>query len=265
MNQYDRPSFTGGRNIALKTPPHLFDRTVAFYRDILGLSLIEQQSHSIVFAFGTNRLWIDKVEQLSQAELWLEVITDDLEAAERYLDQRQMTRRDEIEPLPDGFAGFWIATPADIITLVRAPERAGEMSEAIIRTNISSHIQDLERQLRDATLRNDVAQHDQLLADTWMNTNANGSVTTKAQLLQLLREQPFTFVSIEEEDVAIQVYAGCAVVTGRSLRRRLGRDGREVTLTVRFTRVYASRDDRWQVISAHATPIVEPGRIGSLH
>jgi hypothetical protein len=28
--------FRGGRNIALKVLPHWFDRTVAFYRDVLG-------------------------------------------------------------------------------------------------------------------------------------------------------------------------------------------------------------------------------------
>jgi len=37
-----------------------------------------------------------------------------------------IARRDEIEPLPDGFAGFWIAAPADIITLIRTPERTSD-------------------------------------------------------------------------------------------------------------------------------------------
>ena len=32
-----QPEFTGGRNIAMKVPPHLWEETVAFYRDLLGM------------------------------------------------------------------------------------------------------------------------------------------------------------------------------------------------------------------------------------
>ena len=47
-------------------------------------------------------------------------------------------------------------------------------------------IRDLEHQLRVATMQNDIDLHTRLLADTWPNTNANGTITTKAQLLALL-------------------------------------------------------------------------------
>jgi hypothetical protein len=36
--------FVGGRNIAMKVPPHLYEATVQFYRDVVGLGLIENQS-----------------------------------------------------------------------------------------------------------------------------------------------------------------------------------------------------------------------------
>jgi hypothetical protein len=35
-----------------------------------------------------------------------------------YFRKNSFIRRDEIEPLPDGFKGFWIANPANIIHLV---------------------------------------------------------------------------------------------------------------------------------------------------
>jgi hypothetical protein len=63
-------------------------------------------------------LWIDKIEGISQAEIWLEVITDDAETAAKYFDEKHCVRRDEIEKLPKGFRGFWIANPADIIHLI---------------------------------------------------------------------------------------------------------------------------------------------------
>lgn len=121
----NKPSFTGGRNIAMKVPPHLYDATVRFYRDVAGLPVIDELAPSVVFRFGANQLWIDSVDGMSQAEIWLELNTDDVPAAAARLTASGAVRRDEIEALPQGFEGFWISSPASIIHLVCAkPETA---------------------------------------------------------------------------------------------------------------------------------------------
>ena len=51
-------SFAGGRNIALKAPPHQFDATVRLYRELVGLGVLEEHPPDVAFAFGANRLWI---------------------------------------------------------------------------------------------------------------------------------------------------------------------------------------------------------------
>lgn len=112
------PPWTAGRNIAMKVPPHLYEATVHFYRDVVGLRQLEKRLPFVVFEFGANQLWLDNVPALSQAEVWLELATDDLAAAAQYLKQANVVRCDEIEPLPEGFEGFWIANPASIIHLV---------------------------------------------------------------------------------------------------------------------------------------------------
>jgi catechol 2,3-dioxygenase-like lactoylglutathione lyase family enzyme len=120
--------FAGGRNIAMKVPPHQWDDTVRFYRDVLGLAVIEHEPTdppSVGFAFGANQLWIDRVEHFSQAELWLELSADDVEGAATRLKEAGIVRCDEIEPLGDGFDGFWIANPAGIIHLVSKPDQRG--------------------------------------------------------------------------------------------------------------------------------------------
>jgi hypothetical protein len=106
----------GGRNIAMKVPSHQWDDTVRFYREVVGLEEVESLRPSVVFALGANRLWIDRCGHLSQAEIWLELVTEDVHrAAERLAG---VARRDDIEPLPDGFPGFWIQSPASIVHLV---------------------------------------------------------------------------------------------------------------------------------------------------
>jgi hypothetical protein len=121
---------------------------------------------------------------------------------------------------------------------------------------IEATILRLERDGREATLRNDVEAWDALLADTWVNTNADGTTTTKSQLLRLLRERPFAFVAIEDDDVEVRLHAGAAVVTGRSSRSMRGVGDALIERRVRFTRVYVLEDGRWQVAAAQATPIV---------
>ncbi len=112
------PHFVPGNNIALKVPPHEFDATVAFYRDVLGFPLLEKDGESVGIDFNGKNLWIDRVETVSHAEVWLEICADDIPAAEAYFEEKGVTRRDEIETLPEDFTGFWIATPSNLIHLV---------------------------------------------------------------------------------------------------------------------------------------------------
>jgi catechol 2,3-dioxygenase-like lactoylglutathione lyase family enzyme len=116
------PKFSPGKNIAMKVPVHEFDSTVAFYRDILGFEEVDASSlgniESVTFKFGDKTLWIDRIPGISQAELWLEVVTENIEVASEYFEKNSCIRRDEIEPLPKGFKGFWLTNPANIIHLV---------------------------------------------------------------------------------------------------------------------------------------------------
>ncbi|MEQ8402798.1 MAG: hypothetical protein RIB53_19680 [Roseitalea porphyridii] len=119
--------FSGGKNIAMKVPPNQYEQTVAFYRDILGLEEIGGPSGEAVgFKFGANNLWIDKVSAMSQAELWLEIVTDDTKKAAEVLDEAGVARCDEIEDLGKDFDGYWISSPASIIHLVDAKDGSWE-------------------------------------------------------------------------------------------------------------------------------------------
>lgn len=117
-----QPKWAGGRNIALKVPQHQFEATVDFYANVLGLQPWPEESQSVSFVFGSQRLWIDLCPGLSQAEIWLEVVTDDVEGAAQALAERGVARCDAIEPLPEDSRGFWISSPCQIIHLVTAPE-----------------------------------------------------------------------------------------------------------------------------------------------
>lgn len=122
MNSGFRP----GRNMAMKVPAHEYERTVAFYRDVLGFESLPAPADSATattrFRFGEQVLWIDRVAGISQAEIWLEIVADDVETAARHLEAADCSRRDEIEALPTGAGAFWISSPCNIIHLVTAAQ-----------------------------------------------------------------------------------------------------------------------------------------------
>lgn len=117
------PGCEGGKNIAMKVPPHQYHQTVAFYRETLGLETISGPfGNAVGFNFGANNLWIDKIATMGQAELWLEIVTDDTREAAALLREAGVVRCDEIENLGEGFDGYWISSPASIIHLVDAKD-----------------------------------------------------------------------------------------------------------------------------------------------
>lgn len=76
-----RPRFVGGKNIVIKVPRYRFEETVAYDRDVLGLPSLGGEGDSVSFRFGAMRLWLDRVDRQSQTDVWLELFTDDPDAA----------------------------------------------------------------------------------------------------------------------------------------------------------------------------------------
>jgi hypothetical protein len=113
---------TGGVDIAVKVPPHQYSATVAFYGEVLGLKPVTDKAPAVAFEFGPNRLWIDESPGLSQAEVWLELFTEEFAAAATHLELAGVVRCDAIEPLPADFRGGWIMNPANIVHMVREPD-----------------------------------------------------------------------------------------------------------------------------------------------
>jgi len=96
-------------------------------------SLSPGDVETVTFKCGEKNLWIDKIPCSSQAEIPLKAITEDIAMASEYLKKHNCIRRDEIEPLPEDFRGFWITSPCDIIHLIK------EVYYLIRHTTISSN------------------------------------------------------------------------------------------------------------------------------
>lgn len=115
--------FEGGVNIAIKIPKSKYDETVTFYRDILKLEVLEKpidnptvsRTHQV--KFGNNIVWLDCVDNYTHSETWLELNTEDVGNATRYLTSKGINTCDEFEKLPDDM--HWITDPAGTVLIIK--------------------------------------------------------------------------------------------------------------------------------------------------
>ncbi|OPC37797.1 VOC family protein [Elizabethkingia miricola] len=110
------PEFEAGINIAIKIPKSKYEKTVAFYRDILKLEVEEKpienptvsRTHQV--KFGHNIIWLDNY---THSETWLQLTVPNVEEATDYLQAKGIDTCDELEELPENM--HWITDPAGTV------------------------------------------------------------------------------------------------------------------------------------------------------
>lgn len=110
----------------------------------------------------------------------------------------------------------------------------------------------LEAEWNDAHIRGDAAALDRLFADDLFVVVTGMRPMSKADSLSVFSSGRMKFDRYESSDTQIRVYDATAVVTGR-IRRARTMPNRSVEDDWRFTKVYVRRDNRWQVVSFHAS------------
>jgi hypothetical protein len=109
-----------------------------------------------------------------------------------------------------------------------------------------------ETRIRDADLINEPDAMDRLLANGYVGTSADGTVTDKSQLLASMRDRQFQYYSMQLADVQIHAFGRTAVVTGRIDVTGTDRDG-DFTRSYRYTRVWQKQSGGWKAIAFQAT------------
>ena len=122
--------------------------------------------------------------------------------------------------------------------------------------SVEQAIMQFESERREATLRNDPAYFERVLADDYMGTGMNGEVTDKAQTIANTKAGNPKFESLTYEDQKVRVYGDAAVVTGRALLKGTTQ-GQAIDGPVRFTRVYVKRGDKWQLVTFQVTRVAQ--------
>ena len=98
-----KENFEGIINIVLRIPEAQFDDMLTFYRDVLGMEMTEVEDDTDVLTsylcqFGTNKLWLEKTDETElKRDIWLELLTDDMERSIYYLEGKGVKVEHEID------------------------------------------------------------------------------------------------------------------------------------------------------------------------
>lgn len=93
-----------------------------------------------------------------------------------------------------------------------------------------------------------------LLADKFVNTGSDGTVTAKAETLTLVKKMKFD--TAEYYDVKVTVFGDAAIATGSFKGKGTDASGKPVNVNERWTDTWVRMPSgQWQCVASHASPI----------
>ena len=100
----------------------------------------------------------------------------------------------------------------------------------------------------------DVHALEEILADDLSYTHSTGRLESKAEFISSLTSGRTKYKSIERDDIKVRHYGDTAVVTG-SAKFYVNANDQDIKFQVRFTDVYAKRDDVWRMVAWQSTKL----------
>lgn len=100
--------------------------------------------------------------------------------------------------------------------------------------------------------RKDVRALDELLANTLVYTDYDGTFMNKSQFLQSVKDTEDKPEQIVNENVTVQVYGASAVVAGTYREKGTSR-GKPFQRPGRFTEMWVNQNRTWQCVASQST------------
>ena len=118
-------------------------------------------------------------------------------------------------------------------------------------------IRQLERAWNQAEAKQEVKEVANLMDDTLVYTDYDGSIMNKAEYLKWVAAPEQKADHLYDEGLTVHVYGNAAVVTG--IYRESGTNkGKHYVIRSRYTDTWIKRDGVWRCVASHSTLI--PGK-----
>jgi ketosteroid isomerase-like protein len=119
---------------------------------------------------------------------------------------------------------------------------------------IEQALTQIEKEWAAAYVKNDAAALDRIIADDWIEINADAKTGTKAELIDAVKSGKSTTQTNEIGTTKVRVFGDMAIVNGTSTTKS-SEQGRDTSGQYVWTDIFARRNGRWQVVSSQATKV----------
>lgn len=112
----------------------------------------------------------------------------------------------------------------------------------------------LEEKWDAANLKGDTATLSAIFVDTFISTNSEGEVRTKAEVLAKIKSGEIKYETSKVDDMKVFVYKDTAVVNGR-WKAKFVEKGKPVDTSERFTDTYIRENGQWRCVASQGSTI----------
>ncbi len=112
----------------------------------------------------------------------------------------------------------------------------------------------LEEKWDAASTKNDATALGAILADSFITTDTEGKVRTKAEYLGRMKSGEVKYQASKVDDMKVYLYGDAAVVSGR-WKGKLTEKGKLLDLTERFTDTFVRQNGQWKCVASHGSVI----------
>jgi len=132
----------------------------------------------------------------------------------------------------------------------------GQAKKQTQATSAEQNLMQMEKDLINAYLKQDVASLDRLMADDYVGTGDEGSLSTKAEAISNLKSGASVPSSIVVEDIKARAWGDAGVIWSRSTEKGQSQ-GKETSGQYQHTTTWVKIAGRWQAVAGHSSKIVK--------
>jgi ketosteroid isomerase-like protein len=112
----------------------------------------------------------------------------------------------------------------------------------------------IEEKWDAANLKGDAAALNSIFADTFVSTESDGTVRSKAEVVAAVKSGEIKFLAAKSSDMKVFVYGDAGVITGRWAGKFVLK-GKTVDTVERFTDTYVRQNGQWRCVATQGTTV----------
>ena len=127
-------------------------------------------------------------------------------------------------------------------------------TSAAVQGDVATQLEQIEHKWAESEVKRDPAMIAPYLDETMVQTNPDGSLSTRKEVLDGIGKGDPALTAVDLADMKTQSYGDAAVIMGRYTEKREAK-GKHTMTSGRFTDTYVKRGSKWKCVTSHVSAV----------